>query len=75
MTTITIKQQLKLKKRHFNDLTELRAFIDNEIEGADIDFRPLKKSEVTPALLKKMKEAKKLPASKFTNLTAEYAHR
>jgi len=76
MITLTLNQQINLKKRHFNDLLELREYIDRELEtSVDLDFRPLKKREVTAALLKKMKATKKLPASRFTNLTAKYAHR
>ena len=79
MTTITLNQQLNLRKTHFGDLAELRDYIDHELDvpitDISIDFRPLKKSEATPALLKKMRSTKKLPPSRFTNLTAKYAHR
>ncbi|GEM_PF-3836340 len=70
MTTLTLHQELNLRKTHFNDLKELRDYIAKELD-ADIalDFRQLKKSEITSALKSKMLETKKLPRSRFTQLT------
>jgi len=76
MTTLTLNQPINLRKRHFNDLVELRDYIDRELEtNVGIDFRPLKRNEITPALQRKMRETKKLPHSRFTNLTRRHANR
>ena len=69
MTTLVIQQNTSLKKTHFKSLGELREYLDKNIdEPFDIDFRLLKKGEVSPALRARMEKVKKLPASRFVNI-------
>ncbi len=75
MTTLTLHKELNLRKTHFEDLEELRDYIEKELDtDMALDFRPLKKSEITPAMKAKKLETKNLPRSRFTQLTRHQAH-
>ena len=71
MATFTIEKQISLKKTHFRDMEELRDFLDVELsKDFDIDFRQLKKHEITPEIREKAQKVRGLPPSRFVNLSS-----
>lgn len=45
--------------------------VEIEEENCDLDFRELREDEITPEIQAAYKEAKKMPESEWTNITAE----
>ena len=66
MTTITFEENIKIKKRKFRDISDFRRYLEKNTYFTEL--KKLKKTEITPNMIKKMKETQRLGISKFVNL-------
>jgi hypothetical protein len=74
MTTLTLRQNVNFKRTRFENIEELRDYINVKLGNSNaVDFRPLTGKEITQALKKKMTTTKKLKGNRFTNLTRQHA--
>ena len=68
MVTITIDTAEELKKTHFWSFEQFTSYLFAQKKISPIDFWQLSEDEITPELLKKIEEAKKMDKSMFTNI-------
>ena len=66
MTTITFEENTKINKRKFKNISDFKKYLENN--SYIIELKKLRDSEITPRIIKKMKETKKLSRSEFTNI-------
>ena len=65
MTTITFEQDIKIRKRKFKNIADFRKYVNKFQEVLQV--RELDENEATPAMIRKMKETKKLSKNRFVN--------
>lgn len=66
MTTITFERDLKIKKNKFKDIDDFRNYIEDNFYFTELKKVP--KSKISPKIIKKMKETRKLKNSDFINI-------
>lgn len=66
MTTITFEENIKIDKRKFKNISDFKKYLENN--SYIIELKKLGKSDITPQILKKMKDAKRLSRAEFTNI-------
>lgn len=66
MTTITFKEDIKIKKSKFKDILDLKDYLEKHFYFTKL--MELDESEITPKIRKRMEETKKMDASNFVNI-------
>jgi hypothetical protein len=66
MTTITFEENIKINKYKFKNISDFREYLENN--SYIIELKKMKNSEITPRIIKKMKETKKLSRLEFANI-------
>lgn len=66
MTTITFKEDIKIKKFKFKDILDLKDYLEKHFYFTKL--MELDESEITPKIRKRMEETKKMDASNFVNI-------
>lgn len=66
MNTITFESDIKIKKSKFKDIDDFRNYIEDNF--CITELKKVPKSEISPKIMEKMKETKKLKKSRFINI-------
>ena len=66
MTTITFESDIKIKKSKFKDIDDFKNYIEDNFYFTELKKVP--KSQISPKIMEKMKETKKLKKSCFVNI-------
>ncbi|MEK7130753.1 MAG: hypothetical protein AAB822_00270 [Patescibacteria group bacterium] len=66
MTIITFESDIKIKKSKFKDIDDFKNYIEDNFCFTELKKVP--KSEISPKIMGKMKETKKLKKTCFTNI-------
>lgn len=61
MTTITFESDIKIKKIKFKDVDDFKNYIEDNFYFTEL--KKVSKSKISPKIMKKMKETKKLKKS------------
>ncbi len=69
MTTITIEENIDIKKYKFKNILDLNNYLDNYLKKnfCATELMELKDNKITIEMKKKMQETKKLDTSNFVN--------
>ena len=69
MTTITIEENINIKKYKFKNILDLNNYLDNYLKKnfCVTELKELKDSKITLGIKKKMQETKKLNVSCFVD--------
>ena len=69
MTTITIEENINIKKYKFKNILDLNNYLDNYLKKnfCVTELTELKDNKITIEMKKRMQETKKLDASNFMN--------
>lgn len=66
MTTITFEENIKINKYKFKNISDFKEYLENN--SYIIELKKLRNSEITPRMIKKIKETKNLSMSEFANI-------
>lgn len=66
MTTITFESDIKIKKSKFKDIDDFKNYIEDNFYFTELKKVP--KSKISPKIMAKMEETKKLKKSCFANI-------
>lgn len=66
MNTITFESDIKIKKSKFKDIDDFKNYIEDNFYFTELKKVP--KSEISPKIVRKMKETKKFKKTRFINI-------